>query len=191
MNITKKNILTAIFFSLAICLLSFQSDAETMQSDTLVETWLLKSCDAGEEQKVQNEIVEKGAALEPAFLEAYNNGPDKNLILEVEKSAGQAYDRRAEMLEAGETFGLSEEDLKTAKSISRAEYINQEKEAFVMRYRSQALSGLGLVGNESGYEVLKEVSEDPDSPLQVTAQEALKNIKYEKPEENQDSEKTE
>ena len=161
--------------------------AQTADTNTVVETWLLKSCDAGEEEQIKNEIVNQGISLEPTFLEAYNSGPDQELINEVEASAAKSYDRREAMLEQGDTFGLPEKDLEALKSISREDYIAMEKEAFVMRYKSQALSGLGLVGEQQSYELLKGISEDPDSPMQTTAQQALKTIKYEGPE----TEKTE
>lgn len=159
--------------------------AQTEETNTLVETWLLKNCDAGEELKLQNEILGKGAQLEPAFLEAYNNGPDQKLVSEVESAAGSNYDKRVQMLESGETFGLSEEDLEIAKGITMEDFINQEKEDFILRYKSQALSGLGLVGDQNARELLQKISLDAESPLQVTAQQALKNMKIEDDPEQQ------
>ena len=185
MTIKRLIIVLTLTAPLAFGIGSSLAHSQTGDSSDLVETWLLKNCDAGEEQELQNEIVQKGVSLEPEFLEAYNNGPDPKLIEQVEAAAGRNYDKRAKMLEAGETFGLSAEDLQVVKSESREDYINGEKEAFVLRYKSQALSGLGLVGDEGGYQILKEVSGDPDSPLQITAQEALKNIKYEEPEKTE------
>jgi len=159
--------------------------AQTEETNTLVETWLLKNCDAGEELKLQNEILGKGAHLEPAFLEAYNNGPDQKLVSEVESAAGSNYDKRAQMLESGETFGLSEEYLEIAKGITMEDFINQEKEDFILRYKSQALSGLVLVGDQNARELLQKISLEAESPLQVTAQQALKNMKVEDDPEQQ------
>lgn len=94
------------------------------------------------------------------------------------------------MLESGETFGLSEEDLEIAKGITMEDFINQEKEDFILRYKSQALSGLGLVGDQNARELLQKISLDAESPLQVTAQQALKNMKIEDdPEQQQNIEK--
>ncbi len=193
MKITHLSLTILAVFALILSFAAEHAEAQIDESETLVETWLIKSCDAGEELQLQNEIVQKGSSLEPAFIEAYKNGPDPKLISEVESTAGRTFDKRAQMLESGETFGLSEEDLEVVKSTTREDYINQEKEAFVLRYKSQALNGIGFVGDQTGYELLKEISSDTDSPMQITAQQALKNIKYEElePEQEETEEESE
>jgi len=57
--------------------------------------------------------------------------------------------------------GLTDDQRKAAQAVTLAQYIAQEKGCFILRYKSQVVAGLGIVGK---------------SPLKTSAQEALKQM---------------
>ncbi len=124
---------------------------------------------------MESELIRFRAELEPFFLAALTQGPDQRLVSEVDQTAGRRFDQRQELLKR-RTSGLSESDLELARKLTRNQFIAQEKEAFVTRYKSQAIAGLGVVGGDKTKAVLAGIAGDQKSPLRGSAQEALKRL---------------
>jgi hypothetical protein len=63
-----------------------------------------------------------------------------------------------------------------AKKMTRQDFIKREREAFILRYKSQAVAGLGLIGGPRAREALRKVANDKASPLRGSAEQAIKNL---------------
>lgn len=142
----------------------------------LVQTWLVKNCDLGEVRMLEQDLRQWGIRLEPAFLEAVQDGPDAKLLSEFDEAAGKRFDQRQELLKTDVGLGLSRDDLEAARKVSREEFIAQEREDFILRYKSQALAGLGIVGGAKVREVLQGLARDEKSPLKASAAQALERL---------------
>lgn len=143
----------------------------------LVRTWLVKNCEVGEARVLEQDLKKWGTRVEPAFLEAVKDGPDAKLLSEFEEAAAKRFDQRQELLKAGVGLGLSSEDLEAARRVTRDDFIAKEREDFVLRYKSQALAGLGIVGGAKAQGVLQGIARDSKSPLRGSAEQALKRLR--------------
>lgn len=146
------------------------------QALSVARSWLLDSCDADEVSAVENQLRAAGPQLEAIFIQAFRNGPDAAFVSDVEQAAIKRYDSRQEYLNSGNNAGLSKEDLDAARSVSREQFVSQAKNDFVLRYKSQALLGLGIVDGEKAQEVLRAAARDENSPLKSTAEQALQKL---------------
>lgn len=137
------------------------------------DTWLSKACDVGEKDQLSDVLRKFKPQFELFFLNALNNGPAPQLLKEIESAASMIYDLRREALKTGRGLGLSETDLQAAQRITREQYAAHEKENFVISYKSRAVAGLGVVAGQKGKEVLRALAADRNSPLQISARQAL------------------
>lgn len=138
-----------------------------------VNRWLMSNCVVGEEGQLEAELRRFAEEAEPLFLQALEAGPDPALIEELERAADRRYEKRQGLLKEAEGLGLSESDLEAAREITRNEFVERAREDFIIRYRSQAVSGLGIVDGQRAREALGRLAEDEASPLQSSAQQAL------------------
>jgi hypothetical protein len=138
--------------------------------------WLLSNCEIGEGTRLTAQLAQFGAELEPFFLRALQEGPDNKLLSDHQRASETRYQQRQEMLKSGRRLPLSDDDRKAAQAITQEQYLAQEKEDFVLRYKSQAVAGLGIVGGPKAKSLLEPLSKDEKSPLRGSAQEALKRM---------------
>lgn len=165
-------ILVLIWVSISSAIAQQLSD----EAQSLAKTWLLKNCDVGEEGQIENKLKKWGTQLEPAFLEAVDKGPDSTLLSELQQVLSQRFEQRQKLLKTGEGLGLSKEDLGAAQNVTLEQFITQEREDFILRYKSQALLGLGIVGGEKAKEILHKIASDEKSPLKRSAEQAIKKL---------------
>lgn len=145
---------------------------------SLASRWLLLNDDVGEEGILEKTLRENRIELQPLFLDALEKGPDDTLLSEVEKAADNRFEQNQKLLTANEGSGLSPEDLEIARNMTREQFIEQEKQSFILRYKSQAIAGLGIVGDEKAREVLKAIASDAQSPLRSSAEQALQKLSH-------------
>lgn len=170
---TFRTILVAVFTIALLPLHVAPAQVIPQEALTFAQNWLLGNCDTGDGQAVARELTKWAPLLEPIFLHALEQGPDSKLLSEVERAAGERYKTRFQLIESGETFGLSEENLKRAGSISQQQFIENAKHDFVVRYKSQALIALGIIGTDRAKVELERLANDKESPLQSSAVQAL------------------
>ena len=137
------------------------------------ETWLLKDCSVGEQDQLGPVLRKFKAQFELFFLNAANNGPAPQRLMEVEAAASKRFQLIQDTLKSGKRGGLSEADLQRVRAITLAQYVALERENFVLSYKSRAVGGLGVVAAERGRAVLRALASDPNSRLQGSAQQAL------------------
>ena len=166
------------FAGAAVLIISFTGSvipqpAGQQQVQSPAQAWLLDSCDVEEAATVESTLRADSAKFEPIFIQAFENGPDGALVAEVEQAAAKRFDRRQEVLNSGVAPGLSKEDLDLARGVTREQFVSQAKDDFVLRYKSQALLGLGIVDGPKALEILQRTARDAKSPLKSTAEQAL------------------
>src|SRR5713226_8219348 len=134
--------------------------------------WLYSNCEAGEEGRLEAQLLQFKVDLEPFFLEALRRGPDDKETANLQRSAEARYTQRQELLKSGQGLPMSEADLNAARSVTLQQYVEQEKQDFNLRYKSQAASGLGIVGGPKAKAALEPIAKDDKSPLKGSAQAA-------------------
>jgi len=163
--------LTALFLD---CTAVAQQAVEPVH--VLVATWLIKNCEVGEEKRLEIELKKGAEVARPLLLEAAAKGPDSKVLADFDRASGLRYQQRQTLLGKGEGLGLSKEDLEAARKITREGFVAREREDFDLRYRSQALLGLGIVGGDEAKSLLQRTARDKQSPLQSSAAEALRRM---------------
>ena len=139
-------------------------------------TWLAKDCDEGEKQALDAIIAQFKTPLEPVFLQALADGPSPQQLAAEQAAAAQRFQQRQEALKTGKGLGLSEADLRAARAVTSEEYTRQQMDSFVLRYKSRAVAGLGIVDGEKGRAALVALAADTNSPLRSSAQAALRRL---------------
>jgi HEAT repeat protein len=142
----------------------------------LAVRWLFTDCGLGSSLRDDLRKV-ASPALESFFLEALHNGPDSGQMTEIEQAAARRYDQRQQALKRPQSLGLTPQDLEEARKVTREDFVAQEKKDFDLRYRSQAVSGLGITGGTKAKAELQKISKDEKSPLRTSAQQALAELR--------------
>lgn len=162
-----------LLMGLAFSIQTGRAQERPTEAPIFLKHWLFLNCGVGEGDSIQDSLVTWGKVLEPFLIESFRRGPDSVDLKEAETAANRRFLERKRLLEEKVDFGLSPEDLAAARGISHETYMENQKSDFILRYKSQALSGLGFVGGVEARKLLQNVSSDKESPLQAVAQEAL------------------
>lgn len=142
----------------------------------VAQTWLLTSCGLRNEIVLEDSLTKWGIVLEPFFIEAFEVGPDSTQLSEIERAAKLRFAERQRLLETGQGLGLSEENLAVARQESIDQFIVRQKEDLILRYRSQALAGLSIIGGDKAKGLLQKIVNDQQSSLQTSARQALEKL---------------
>ena len=159
---------------LALGLLTGAAPAQTLTDEAraIASRWLLSACDLGGSAAQELRRI-ASPALEVFLLEALIRGPDFAQSAELEQAASRRFEQRMQTLQRGEVRGLSREDIEQALKVSKQDFLAQEKNDFALRYKSQAVAGLGVIRSVKARPELQRLASDPKSPLQTSAKEAL------------------
>ena len=142
----------------------------------IVLTWLNKSCSTAEQKEFEKTINAKGSAFDPVFWEAYQLGPTEQEIKKTRASAISNYRDRINWLQKFGDAQMGKEETKQQLAVTEEQYVERVINNYTNGYKTSALSGLGLVGNDLRGAELKRIATDPQNPSQTAAQEALKLI---------------
>jgi len=179
MNINKTLILLLIF--------STQSNAQPMQerqafsklnpdAQLIVQTWLNKNCGAAEQKKFEITLNQLGDVLEPVFWEAFHQGPTEQDLKTIRTEAIKRYqDRNKWLLQFGDAQ-MGKEETKRQLEVPEKQYVETEISQYQERYKTAALSGIGLIGTAQSELELKRIANDTTDSAQIAAQETLKLI---------------
>ncbi len=140
-------------------------------------SWLQDTCDTGESTTPEQILTRFGADAEPLLLAALEQGPGDQLLQTLESALETRWQQRSAALAEGERLGLSSDDLAAARQAQREEYFSRERQAFVTRYRDRAVQGLALVGSRNAVQALQQLADDPQSPLNASARDALEAVR--------------
>ena len=144
------------------------------QARQFVSTWLNQNCGAEEQQRIEGRIKGLGPVLEPVFWEAYRLGPPEDTIKELQAHFRKQYGERQDHLKEFGDRLFEKEQIRNLLNITEEEYVQRETQQYLARYRTAALSGLGMVGTQTSE--LAPIARDVDNPAQGAAQEAIKAI---------------
>lgn len=139
-----------------------------------VYTWLNQNCGVEEQQRIEGRIKVLGPVLEPVFWEAYRLGPPEETIKELQGHFRKQYGERQDHLKEFGDRLVGKDQVKELLSITEEQYVERETQQFLARYRTAALSGLGMVGTHTAD--LEPIARDVENPSQGAAQEAIKAI---------------
>lgn len=144
------------------------------QEQTLVSTWLEQDCSVQERRHLLDRVEGLGKKLEPVFWEAYRDGPPDRAVERLQGQLAARYaERQSRLRQIGpDLFG--KEETTQLLTLSPTEFVQRGLAQFQQRYRSAALSGLGLVGTDR--QPLEDIAHDVSSPLAIAAQEALRTM---------------
>ena len=153
-----------------------QSPQISERARAVADEFLLSNCVAGDGSRLTSQVNQFKVELEPYFLAVLQRGPDDKLVSDLQRASAARFQQSQDLLKSDRRLPITDEQRKAAQAIGREQYVAQEKDAFILRYKSQAVAGLGIVGGPRARGVLEPLSKDANSPLRVSAQEALKQI---------------
>jgi len=131
--------------------------------------WLLKNCDVGEQHQLEATLTQFKTELEPYFVYVYRHGPDRQLLAEVTRAAQEDFQDEQQILQTATGLGVNALETGKVRQITLGQYITVERNNFVLRYKSRALAGLGVVGGPQSRTLLEAETRDDKSPLRFTA----------------------
>lgn len=176
-SLSRYQLAVAIVFTLAFGLPGFaQLPQLSDRARAVANEWLLSNCESGEGARLIPQLTQFKAELEPYFLAVVQQGPDEKQLADQQKASEARFQQRQALLSSDRRMGLTDDQRKAAQAVTRAQYIAQEKDDFILRYKSQAVAGLGIVGGPKSKAPLDQLSKDDKSPLKTSAQEALKQM---------------
>jgi hypothetical protein len=170
-----------------LLLFSTQTDAQTTldrqafsklkpEAQAIVQTWLNKNCGAAEQKKFEIQLSQLGNVLEPAFWEAFHKGPTEQDLKTIQNATVKRFqDRNKWLLEFGDVQ-MGKEETNRQLGVSQEQYVEREVSQYRQRYKTSALSGIGLIGTDQSELELKQIANDAENPAQTAAQETLKVI---------------
>jgi hypothetical protein len=135
--------------------------------------WLLKACDVAEQDRLSAILRNFKTQFEAFFMDALDKGPDAQQLNEAEAAASKVFELRQEKLRTGKGLGLNQAQIQAARMVSREQYLARAKDDFVISYKARAVGGLGVVAGDKGVAVLRALAADSNSPLQISAEQAL------------------
>jgi hypothetical protein len=110
------------------------------------------------------------------FWEAFHLGPTEQDLKIVSASAVKRYQDRNQWLRQFGDIQMGKEETRRQLAITEKQYVEREINQYTERYKTAALSGVGLIGTVQSETELKGIANDADNPAQTAAQETLKLI---------------
>lgn len=161
-----------MFFVLFCTNLSYSQIDNERTLDAVFNHWMMLNCGTADKIDWKLEIGQYAEQIEPLFLEAFKNGPDSKRLAESSKASQLRFQMTQEYM-SSENNILSDEDIERYKNLKAEEYVELENKDFIFSYKSNALSGLGLIKSKSAIDFLKRIVDNSESPFQAIAALAL------------------
>lgn len=140
----------------------------------LAQRWLRASCLAPDARPLIDALSSRRTAMQTAFAGALAEGPTADEIAAVRGAAANRWRaQRAFLDDAALKDALSEDQRQALRSQSEDAATRSEVENFINGYKSNAMSGLAIVGDGSALDRLREISMRGDAPEALAARAAL------------------
>jgi hypothetical protein len=146
----------------------------------LASLWLSATERGPGQQELVRQISERRTALEPIFIQAFNEGPSGEDMARLLEAVEYHWASLQVQLAEPEIYGLTAEEIAEMKSISLAEEKEQALGLLTYNYRAAALSGLGITSGAAARDLLTRTAAEPNSPFRLTAAAALKSTPLDK-----------
>jgi hypothetical protein len=136
--------------------------------------WLQADCFAPDAKPLRDLLVGRRAAMQQAFLGALEEGPTAEEIAAVSAAAAARWRAQREFVERPELReALSTDQWEALRNRTQEDFTRSEVDNFINGYRSNAMSGLAVVGDDEALRRLRELAQRKDSPDAVAARAAL------------------
>ncbi len=112
--------------------------------------------------------------LEPRLISLLKEGPDEESLAGVRRDLEESWSAREKFLAQNPQPGLTEDQLKLARGVSRDEYLEQGRKQFILKYKEKAAIGLAAIGSPLGLRTLREAVAKSDETMRAVINSALK-----------------
>lgn len=146
-----------------------QDPSASLRPAELAQIWLENNCAVGEESPLTVRLKQIAKEVEPILIRAWKEGPPAGRVAEVRKDAERQFAVLQKAIRSGETFGLTPEDLELAREQRSEKFTEEAVGNYVVRYRSQALVGMGITAGPEAGKVLETATTDEDPTLSHVA----------------------
>lgn len=138
------------------------------------QRWLETNCLAPSAQPFLGELRSRRVAMQRAFIGALDEGPLPDEITRVREAARGRYRQGRQLLERGELAeALPQDRLAALRELTEDRFVSGEVDSFVTGYRSNAMAGLAVVGDDAAMARLKQLTADRSPALATAARAAL------------------
>jgi len=140
----------------------------------LAQLWLRTNCLAPEAQPLLDRLVARRAAMQQAFTRALAEGPTADEVAAVRAAAAARWRAQRDFADRPEVRNaLPAEQLASLRNQTEDAVVRGEVDNFVNGYKSNAMAGLAVVGDDAALRQLRELAGRGDSPEAVAARGAL------------------
>jgi len=108
-------------------------------------------------------ILKYKVELEPKLIETLKGGPDRQTREDFNSLLEEEWVRRQNSLFANPMPGLTKEQIRTARQLTREAYFRERRLSLIQKYRENAAFGLIAIGSARAKTALDEVSKRSDS----------------------------
>ena len=140
----------------------------------LAVRWLRTDCLAPDAKPLRDRLLSRRAAMQQAFLGALDQGPTDEEVTQAKSAAAAHWRAQREVLDRAELRqALPADQLQALQNQTEEEFVRSAAENFINGYKSNAMSGLAVVGDDDALNRLRELAQHGDSPEAVAARGAL------------------
>lgn len=140
----------------------------------LAAIWLQTNCLAPEAAPLIARLRERSAVMQRAFAAAVEEGPTNAEVAVVREAAVARYRRQREV--AADPIvreSIPAETMRSLLATTEAAFVSSEVDNYISGYRSNAMSGLAVVGDDAAIQRMTRLAQEPGQPLSKAAQAAL------------------
>jgi hypothetical protein len=154
-----------------------QLEALPQRDRQIIINWLQRDCSISASAEELNRLRSiPAAAVEEVLVEAYRQGPPAELERSYSSASVSAFDSRAEVLAREGSRLLSADDAARLQAVDRDSYIRRRLDSARLNYRTNAVTGLGLVKARGALPLLNEIASEAGNPMRDAARNALQEI---------------
>lgn len=166
-----------VFLSIMLLASSLQAQVRFDVSEAdyaVVLRWLRADCLAPDAKPLRDLLFSRRAAMQQAFLGALEQGPTAEEIAAVQTAAAARWHAQRAFIDHPELRdALPANQWEVLRNRTKDEFTRSEVENFINGYRSNAMSGLAVVGDEEALHRLRELAQREGNPEAVAARGAL------------------
>jgi hypothetical protein len=169
--------LVLIFFAIVFAVSGVQAQTRFGVSESdylLAERWLRTNCLAPEAKPLIDALLSRRAAMQKAFTSALAEGPTAGEVAAVKAAAASRWRAQRGFIDnPAVKDALPADGWKALRSQTQEAATRSEVNNFVNGYRSNAMSGLAVVGDDDALLQLRVTARRGSSPEAVAARGAL------------------
>ena len=136
--------------------------------------WLRSDCFAPDAKPLRDLLLSRHAAMQQAFLGALDQGPTTAEVAAASAAAAARWRAQREFIDRPELReALPATQWEALRNQTQDDFARSEVDNFILGYRSNAMSGLAVVGDADALRRLRELAQGGEGPEAVAARGAL------------------